>query len=290
MYRNIDEIEFTIFDTETTGLDPEGGDRIVEIAAIRFKGAQRIAAFQSLINPRRPISEAAFAVNHITQEMLEGAPLAGEVIPHFLEFIKKSCVCSYNAPFDLGFLNNEIRAIMHAHDKTGSFLIEIPFSASEIAEEKVAVDILRMAKRLLPGMPRYALWFVAQQLGVEAQQKHRAFSDVELTLEVFFKFKEMLSQKGVTDFMNFSGLFGLSSGFLDNISTQKIAKIQEALDMGARVKLKYLSGSTAAVTEREVIPKEIKQERKHQYLVGYCCMRQEERSFRVDNILNIELL
>jgi len=290
MSRNIDEIEFTIFDTETTGLDPEGGDRIVEIAAIRFKGAQRIAAFQSLINPRRAISEAAFAVNHITPEMLLDAPVADEVIPRFLEFIQKSCVCSYNAPFDLGFLNNEIRTIVDAHNKAGSLLTEIPFSVSGLSEEKIALDILKMAKRLLPGMPRYALWFVAQQLGMEVEQKHRAFSDVELTLAVFFKFKEMLSQKGIADFMDFSTLFGLSSGLLDNINTQKIAKIQEALNMGARVKLKYLSSSTVAVTEREVIPREIKQERKRHYLVGYCCMRQEERSFRVDNILNIELL
>jgi len=53
MHRDIDDIEFSIFDTETTGLDPEGGDRIIEIAAVRFKGPERIADFQSLINPRR---------------------------------------------------------------------------------------------------------------------------------------------------------------------------------------------------------------------------------------------
>jgi predicted DNA-binding transcriptional regulator YafY len=90
--------------------------------------------------------------------------------------------------------------------------------------------------------------------------------------------------------MNFFGLFGLQSGFLEDINTQKFAKIQEALNLGMRVKLKYLSSSTAEVTEREVIPKEMKQQSKHHYLVGYCCMRQEERSFRVDNILSIELL
>ncbi|MFA5115071.1 MAG: exonuclease domain-containing protein [Candidatus Omnitrophota bacterium] len=290
MHRDIDDIEFSIFDTETTGLDPEGGDRIIEIAAVRFKGPERIADFQSLINPRRAVSEAAFEVNRISEDMLSDAPLAEEVIPRFLEFTKNSCLCSYNAPFDLGFLNNEIRTVVRAGDKTGSFLTEIPFSSSGIAEEKVVIDILKMAKRLLPGMPRYALWFVAQQLGVDREQKHRAFSDVELTLAVFFRFKEMLRKRGIIDFLNFSSLFGVGPGFLDNVISQRIAKIQEALNLGARVKLRYLSSSTAIVTEREVLPKQIRQERNRNYLVGYCCLRKEERAFRVDNILNIELL
>jgi len=290
MHRNIDEIEFTIFDTETTGLDPLGGDRIVEIAAIRFKGSVRLAVFQSLINPGRPVSSAAFAVNHITEEMLCGAPLAVEVIPRFLEFISDSCLCSYNAPFDLGFLNNEIREIVNAQGKRGVGLIQLPHSGSNKPEEKIVVDILKMAKSLLPEIPRYALWFVAGQLGVEAQQQHRAFSDVEMTLAVFFKLKERLKNKGVGDFINFSTLFGLGSRFLDDISTQKIAKLQEALDLGARIKLKYLSRSTAEVSEREVLPREIRKEKKYHYLIGYCSLRQEERSFRVDHILSLELL
>jgi DNA polymerase-3 subunit epsilon len=107
MGQHIDEIEFTIFDTETTGLEPASGDRIVEIAGIRFRGKERIATFQTLVNPNRPISEAAFQVNRITQDMLKGAPGADAVMPKFLNFIQGSCLCSYNAGFDLEFLNNE---------------------------------------------------------------------------------------------------------------------------------------------------------------------------------------
>ncbi|MBU1090419.1 MAG: 3'-5' exonuclease [Candidatus Omnitrophica bacterium] len=92
MSKNLNEIEFTIFDTETTGLDPKTGDRIVEIAAIKFRGDQRIATLQSLINPQRDISEAAFQVNKITQEMLKEAPTADKIIPKFLDFIKGSCL------------------------------------------------------------------------------------------------------------------------------------------------------------------------------------------------------
>ena len=104
MNKNIDEVEFTIFDTETTGLEPQSGDRIVEIAAIKFKGKVKIATFQALVNPGRPISEAAQTVNNITAQMLKDAPSAEVILPGFLDFIKDTCLCSYNAPFDLAFL------------------------------------------------------------------------------------------------------------------------------------------------------------------------------------------
>jgi len=273
MNKRIEEIEFTIFDTETTGLEPKYGDRIVEIAGVRLKGREKIATFQSLINPKRPISEAAFQVNHITEEMLKDSPSAKVVIPKFLDFIKGSCLCSYNAGFDLGFLNNELKLI-----------------GQNALQDLVVVDILKMAKRLMPGLERYALWFVADALGIKTKQLHRAFSDVELTLGVFDKLKEKLQSKGILDFMNFSSLFAINGQILDNVSAQKIAKIQEAIDLGVRLKIKYLSSQGAEVTEREVIPREIRQENNRSYLVGLCCLRNQERTFRVDGILHLQIL
>ena len=273
MDKNINEVEFTIFDTETTGLEPESGDRIVEIAAIRFKGKEKIAEFKSLINPNRPISEAAFQVNRISQEMLKDAPDMGAVMPEFLKFIRNTCLSSYNAGFDLAFLNNELKLL-----------------GKSLPQETLVTDVLKMARRLLPGLERYALWFVAAKLGIKAKQEHRAFSDVELTLNVFNKLKEMLQAKATVDFTNFLSLFGLNSQFLDEINNQKLAKIQEAMDLGVRLKIKYLSGSDASVTERDVIPKEIRQDKNRSYLVGYCCLRNDERTFRIDGILHIEVV
>jgi len=273
MDRDIEDIEFTIFDTETTGLDPENGDRIIEIAAIRFKGSERIAGFSTLVNPHRQISEAAFEVNHITQEMLRSAPDINTVLPGFLNLVKDSCLCSYNAGFDIEFLNNELK-----------------LTGKPPLKDIVVVDILKMAKRLLPGSERYALWFIAEKLGIKTQQEHRALSDVELTLGVFNRLKEMLKLKGVSDFKNFSGLFSINPVFLDNINNQKIAKIQEAIDLGVKLKIKYLSSSGAEVSEREVIPKEIRQENGRSYLTGFCCLRNEERTFRIDGILQLEIL
>lgn len=271
MNKGIDEVEFTIFDTETTGLEPESGDRIVEIAGVRFKGKDRIAIFQSLVNPHRPITAAAFEVNKITQEMLDGAPETGQVIAGFLDFIGNSCLCSYNAAFDLGFLENELKLL-------GG---NLPGNA--------VMDVLRMARRIMPGLERYSLRFVADTLGIKTQQKHRAFSDVELTLDVFNRLNEMMRIKGITDFASALSLFGLSSRFLEDINNQKLAKIQEAIDLRVKLKIKYMSGS-ALVSEREVLPKLIRQENKRSYLVGQCCLKNEERTFRVDGILHLEII
>ena len=273
MIKNIDEIEFTIFDTETTGLEPLSGDRIVEIAGIRLRGKVRISTFQNLVNPNRPISEAAFQVNRITQDMLKNAPGIDKVLPKFLDFIQGSSLCSYNAGFDLEFLNNELKLI-----------------GKNALENIMVVDILKMARRLLPGLERYALWFVADKLGIKIQQKHRAFSDVELTLGVFNKLKEILKAKGILDSTHFSNLFAINPDFLKNINEQKITQIQEAIDLGVKVKIKYLSSSGLEVTEREVIPREIKQENNRSYLVGFCCLRNDERTFRIDGILHLEII
>lgn len=273
MHRDIEEVEFTIFDTETTGLSPQLGDRVIEIAAVRLKGKQRLGEFQTLVNPGREVSPAAFQVNHISQDMLSTAPGMAEVIPGFLSFIKDSCLCSYNAGFDLEFLKNELEVC-----KTGSI------------DGIIVADILKMARRLLPGLERYALWFVADKLGLKMKQEHRALSDVALTIDVFEKLKEILKAKAICDFKSFSSLFGISSRFIDDLNNQKLAQIQQAIDLKLKVKIKYLSSGQAVVTEREVIPKEVRRENNRDYLTGFCCLKNEERSFRIDGILYLEIV
>lgn len=278
--QDLDKTTFVIFDTETTGLDPQAGDRIVEIAAVKFRGKEKISSFQTLINPLRPISEGAFMVNKITASMVEGAPLIENILPDFLNFIKDSCLCSYNASFDLQFLNSELSG---TKKRLGA---QTPLSLDKI----IVIDILKMARRLLPGLERYALWFVAEHLGIRREQRHRALQDAELTREVFNNLINILTIKGVADFENFVGLFGINSHFLDNLNNRKLAKIQEAIDLGMRIKIRYLSSSDARVSQREIIPKEIKQERNRSYLIGHCLLRNEERTFNLDGLLHLEVI
>jgi DNA polymerase III epsilon subunit family exonuclease len=187
--KDIDAIEFTIFDTETTGLDCGSGDRIVELAAVRFKGENRIATFESLIDSGYPISPKAFNVNKISSQMLIDAPKPKEVIPKFLDFAQGSYLCSYNADFDLGFLNNELSIL----------------GLSQIKGVPV-VDLLRVSRIVLPGLERYALWYVAENLGIKVKQEHRALSDVELTLGVFYRLKEIMKSKDILDIDKILGL------------------------------------------------------------------------------------
>lgn len=273
MNRHIDQIEFTIFDTETTGLSALSGDRIIEIAAVRFKGSRIISTFDSLVNPGRPVSPMAFAVNRISDGMLESAPDMAKVLPGFLRFIKGSCLCSYNAPFDWGFLVQELK------------LAGMPG-----LEDIAVVDILKMARRLLPGLERYPLWNVAQKVGLEIKQEHRALSDVMLTYEAFHKLKEILLQKEIIEYGNFISLFGISCVFLQDIYNQRIAMIQKAIDSGVDLKIKYISTATAKVSQRQIAPRKIKTENNRCYLVGLCSLKKEERSFRIDGILDIEVL
>ena len=273
MANNINEIDFTIFDLETTGLEPESGDRIVEIAAVRLRGKKRLGIFQSLVNPgQRVISPDAFMVNQISPEMFKDAPFIGEVLPRFLDFVSGSCLAAYNAPFDVGFLSSEL-GLMN----------------SKLPQDLPIVDILIMAKRMLPGLARYSLGFVIKALGMDSIQEHRALSDVRITVEVFNRLNSILIKKGIVDFEQFVSLFGLNSQLLDDINNNKIARIQQALDLGVSLKIQYFTRRSAEFTEREVIPRYIIHDKNQIYLVGFCNLRKQERTFRITNILHLEI-
>ena len=251
---------------------------MVEIAAVRFKGGRRLGKFHSMVNPQREISPGAYAVNKITPAMLAGAPGIEEVAPAFIDFIKGSCLCSYNSEFDMGFLYQEL-ALAGKHAA----------SYEQAVRQLHIVDVLKMARRLMPGLARYPLWFVAQKLGLPKVQEHRALADVELTLAVFMRLKDLYTEKGLAGFGHFVSLFGMNAEFLEEVSAGKLAQIQEALSLGASLRIQYLSTTTAAITQRDVQPLEIKSERNNLYLVGRCRLRNEDRSFKIDNILHLEI-
>jgi DNA polymerase III epsilon subunit family exonuclease len=272
MNNKFEETDFTIYDTETTGLDPGAGDRLVEIAGIRIRSGQRLGSFQSFIDPGRPVSPAAFAVNKITPEMLSAAPRSGEVLPKFLDFIKGSCLCSYNAGFDMGFLRKELT----------SNLLELPPGTD-------VVDILTMARKLLPGLERYPLWAVADKLGIQRKQEHRAMADVEMALDVFTRLVEVMKQKSILEYRHLLGLFGEKTPGQAGSEEEKLSLIKTAIGGSSPLRMRYFSSANAQITERRVIPRQVKQEGRCSYLVGFCCLKNEERKFRIDNILDIKI-
>ena len=189
---NIKLTEFVIFDVETTGLSPIDGDRIVEIAAVKVKGAQVVDKFYSLVNPQRSMPSQATQVNNITDDMLTNAPLAGDILPQMIHFIGGACIAGHNVRFDLNFL-----------------CYELALTGRRLHDHTPAVDTLKMARDLLPYLSNHKLAYLARSLGVVVDQTHRAMADVEITVGVFLRLLDMAGDKNLQQVSVFLNQFGV---------------------------------------------------------------------------------
>ena len=98
-----------ILDTETTGLEPASGHRIIEIGCIELKDRRKTdRILHYFINPEREIEQEAIEIHGITEEQLEGEPVFGDIADRVIEFIRDSEVIIHNAPFDVAFINAEL--------------------------------------------------------------------------------------------------------------------------------------------------------------------------------------
>ena len=107
-----DSLREIALDTETTGLAPDSGDRIVEIGCVELiNHIPTGQTFQRYLNPERDMPDQAFAVHRLSREFLSGHPLFADVAEDFLEFLGSSTLVIHNAEFDLGFINSELARI-----------------------------------------------------------------------------------------------------------------------------------------------------------------------------------
>ncbi len=161
----------TVFDTETTGLDPKKGHRIVEIAGVRIEnGIITEKTFSTFVNPERDIPLEAQRINHISNDDIKDAPSIMAVLPDFLEFSKGSILFAHNAAFDKGFLENE-------KDFCWGY-VELP----EI------LCTMRLSQSLFPTQFRHNLDILSQRFGIEFEGgRHRALPDVIQTAKILIK-------------------------------------------------------------------------------------------------------
>jgi DNA polymerase-3 subunit epsilon len=161
-----------ILDTETTGLDPESGHRVVEIGCIELLNHVPTGrTFQRYLNPEREVPVSAFEIHGLSTEFLARHPLFAEICDEFLAFIDDSQLVIHNAAFDLGFVNAELRRVNRA-----------------LLHPSRAIDTVDLARRKFPGA-QASLDALCRRFGVDnsSRTKHGALLDAELLAEVYLE-------------------------------------------------------------------------------------------------------
>ena len=161
-----------VLDTETTGLNPLGGDRIVEIGCIELVNHLATGeVYHQYINPERDMPDGAFAVHGLSEEFLAGHPKFSEIADAFIEFLGDATLVIHNAQFDMGFINAELARMDRA---------SVPMDRS--------VDTVRMARKKFPGA-QASLDALCRRFRIDnsGRELHGALLDAELLAEVYLE-------------------------------------------------------------------------------------------------------
>ncbi len=162
-----------ILDTETTGLEPELGHRIIEIGCIEVVARRRTGrVFHRYLRPDREIDAGALQVHGLTAEFLQGQPRFADVAGELLEFIQGAELIIHNAPFDLAFLDAE--------------LAQLPEPGGRVTDHCQVLDTLQLARQMHPGQ-RNGLDALCKRYSIDNSQRdlHGALLDAELLLAVY---------------------------------------------------------------------------------------------------------
>ena len=177
-------MRYIVFDTETTGLDPFSGDKIIEIGAVEMFDKQRSGkTYRQLINPERPIPQEVAEITHITNEMVVKQPPFKDIINDFLNFLKspsqpceKTILVAHNAGFDIKFLNHQLTQ-----------------EGMQTLNEFEIIDTLDLARRRFPGQ-KATLDMLCEKFAISLEERrkegHGALLDSQILADVFVKLME----------------------------------------------------------------------------------------------------
>lgn len=179
--RLLSELAYTVFDTETTGLDPSGGDQIIQIGATRCVNGKllRHESFEQLVNPGRLIPAAGVQVHGITQDMVQGKPDITEVLPAFYAFARDTVLVAHNAAFDMKFLQLQ--------EKHTGLVFSHP-----------VLDTLLLSAVIHPNQESHRLESIAARFDVKVHGRHTALGDAMVTAEVWLRLLPLLQARGIT--------------------------------------------------------------------------------------------
>ena len=158
--RLLTELTFTVFDTETTGLEPSAGDEIIQIGATRIVNGRllRSETFEQLVDPRRPLVRESVQIHGITEDILRGQPTIDKVLPFFHGFCEETVLVGHNAAFDMRFLQMKEKA-------TG------------VQFRQPVLDTLLLSAVIHPNQESHQLEAIAERLGVHVIGRHTALGD-----------------------------------------------------------------------------------------------------------------
>ena len=178
--RLLGELTYTVFDTETTGLDPRGGDEIISIGAIRLVNGRLLhtETMHQLVDPKRPIPAESIRYHGITDEMIKGKPTIDTVLPYFFRFSESTVLVAHNAAFDM-------RMLQMKEKETGLRFIN------------PVLDTMHLSAVLHPSHRDHNLDTIVKRLGVVITKRHDALGDAIATGEVFLKMIPLLNKKGI---------------------------------------------------------------------------------------------
>ena len=179
--KQLKDLSYVVFDTETTGLRPSDGDEIISIAAVRISNGviDEGDAYTRLVNPGMSIPKESMKYHGITDDMVEDEDLIADVLPSFREFVGDAILVAHNAAFDMKFLKLK-------EDETG------------ITFPNLVLDTLLLSVFLDHESHNHSLDGIAQQMGITIEGRHTALGDAVATAKVFNKMIIRLEARAIT--------------------------------------------------------------------------------------------
>ncbi|OGB23391.1 MAG: DNA polymerase III subunit epsilon [Burkholderiales bacterium RIFCSPLOWO2_02_FULL_57_36] len=178
--RLLTQLTYTVFDTETTGLEPSAGDEIIQIGATRIVNGRllRNETYEQLIDPRRPIAPESIRIHGISRDILEGQPTIDRILPDFHAFCEDTVLVAHNAAFDMRFL-------------------QMKEQSSGVIFHQPLLDTLLLSAVIHPNQDSHRLEAIAERLGINVIGRHTALGDAIVTGEIFLKMIPLLAEQGI---------------------------------------------------------------------------------------------
>jgi DNA polymerase-3 subunit epsilon len=279
--KHLDQVPIVVLDTETTGLYPRMGHRIVEIGAVRFEPKakapwQVCGEISQLIQPGRRMDPGASRVNGIYDQDLVGEPPFSSVANELLKLLDGALIVAHNATFDAGFLGMELYIRYLTEPEEFQPALPNPWLCT-----------MRLARRHF-FFGSNSLANVARRLGVRTGRTHRALNDAYTTAGVLRHLAPDLATMGLE---RVGDLLYAQGGAIYTPSPPQVnlpPLIQEALSNRQPLLIRYLGIS--GESERIIEPLYPTTHGDNDYLIAHCRTRNDQRTFRLDRILSADLV